>query len=259
MNQLSVRTSGSGPAVLWIHGYTMDSSTWEPLWELLPGWRHIGVDLPGHGGSDPIPAGLTLPALARQIADIVRAERAHRIVSLSYGSSVALQLAIDEPELVHALVAAAPTLAGAAPDADARRRYQQLMMLKPLAGPGERMADLWMASPPDIFRGTERHPELRAALRSVIVRHSWAELDSGAMMTLSAHRHSPADLARIQARTLVFIGDEDMPAFVRNAELLRDNVADCEVVTLPRSGHLPLLERPEAVAADLAAHLLRAG
>lgn len=79
------------------------------------------------------------------------------------------------------------------------------------------------------------------------------------MMTLSAHRHSPADLARIQARILVFIGDEDMPAFVRNAELLRDNVADCQVVTLPRSGHLPLLERPEAVAADLAAHLLRAG
>src|SRR4029077_8416311 len=62
---LGTRSTGSGPTVLWIHGYTLDSSLWADLWQRLPGYRHIGVDLPGHGSSGPVPAGLTLPALAQ--------------------------------------------------------------------------------------------------------------------------------------------------------------------------------------------------
>ncbi|MET7618155.1 alpha/beta hydrolase [Streptomyces sp. NPDC005408] len=248
-------SGGTRPAVLWLHGYTMDSTTWEPLWELLPGFRHIGVDLPGHGTAEPIPAGLTLPALAARIADRARAEGTERMVALSYGSSVALQIAVDHPDVTERLVLAAPTLAGAPPEPHARRRYQQLAMAKRITGPGEQLADLWMASPPDIFNGTERHPRLRAALREVIRKHSWAELDDGSMNALTAHHHSREDLRRIRARTLVVIGDEDMPTFRRNARWLAEDVAECEVLSLPETGHLPLLERPEAVAGALARHL----
>jgi pimeloyl-ACP methyl ester carboxylesterase len=252
---IATRSAGSGPAVLWIHGYTMDSSTWLPLWELLPGWRHVGVDLPGHGGSDPIPAGMTLPQLAAAIADIARSQEARRMVALSFGSLAAVQLAMDHPDLLDRLVLAAPTLAGSRPEPLAKRRYQELVMLKRLAGTGDALVDLWMRSPPDIFRGTERHPRLRAQLRSVIARHEWRELEEGAMQTLTACRHTPAELRRIKARTLVVTGREDMPVFVDNARLLCEHVEDCRRLTVDRAGHLPLLERPEAVAPAIADHL----
>jgi pimeloyl-ACP methyl ester carboxylesterase len=252
---MATRSAGSGPPVLWIHGYTMDSSTWAPLWELLPGWRHVGVDLPGHGGSGPMPAGMTLPQLAAAIADIARAEGARRMVALSFGSLAAVQLAVDYPDLIDRLVLAAPTLGGSRPEPLARRRYQELMMLRRLAGTGDALVDLWMRSPPDIFRGTERHPRLRAELRSVIARHAWRELENGAMQTLTAARHTPAELRRITARTLVVTGREDMPAFVDNARLLGELVGDCRRLTVDRAGHLPLLERPEAVAPAIADHL----
>ncbi|MFI6446409.1 alpha/beta fold hydrolase [Kitasatospora sp. NPDC050543] len=255
MTDLRLHRTGEGPAVLWFHGYTMDSTTWQPLWDRLPGWTHIGVDLPGHGGSPPIPPGLTLTALAGQLAEVARETGARRVVALSFGSMSALQLAIQEPELVDRLVLAAPTLAGTPNEDSARRRYQQLAMLHRLTGPGEQLADLWMQSPPDIFKGTERHPELRAELRAVVARHSWAELGNRAMDALTAHRHTGQDLALITARTLVLVGDEDMPAFVRNGELLRAAVPDCGLLTLARCGHLPLLERPDAVAPLIAAHL----
>ncbi|MFG2983208.1 alpha/beta fold hydrolase [Streptomyces sp. NPDC048258] len=245
---------GSGPAVLWIHGYTMDSSLWRPLWELLPGWRHIGVDLPGHGASAPMERGLTLPALAARLAELAVAEDAVRVVGLSFGSMVALQLAMDAPEAVRSLVVGAPTLAGGVPDPAARARYIELMTLRRAGGAPEQMANLWMQSPPDIFRGTEAHPELRSRLRAVIARHSWAELDSGAIATLSTHRHTPDALAGITARTLAIVGDSDMPAFTANAELLRRTVPVSEVRTVADAGHLPLLERPEAVAALMGAH-----
>lgn len=253
---IATRTSGEGPAVLWIHGYTMDSSTWQPLWDLLPGWRHVGADLPGHGGSDPMPRGITLPALAAELVAVAKAESAERIVALSFGSCAALQVLIDEPDLMTHAVLGAPTIAGADPDPLAEQRYRELALLKRFAGPGEMLADRWMQSPPDIFRGVAKHPATRAALRDVILRHRFAELDTGAMRTLTDHVHTNADLRRITAATLVLVGDEDMPTFVANAHRLRD-VVPAEVITVPNAGHLPLLERPAVVAPAIDAHLRR--
>ncbi|MER6071442.1 alpha/beta hydrolase [Streptomyces sp. NPDC001817] len=255
MSGLRLHRSGSGPGVLWLHGYTMDSTVWRPLWDRLPGWTHIGVDLPGHGGSAPIPAGLTLTGLAGQLAEIAQDTGARRVVALSFGSMAAVELAVRQPQLVERLVVAAPTLAGTANDAAAKVRYRQLAILYRMTGPGEQLADLWMQSPPDIFKGTERHPELRAALRAVVARHGWAELGDRAMDGLTACRHTEDDLRRITARTLVVVGDEDMPAFVRNGEKLQATVTDCRLLTLLGSGHLPLLERPGAVAPLIASHL----
>ena len=103
---IHVQATGYGPAVLWIHGYTMDSTLWHPLWDLLRGFRHIGIDLPGHGRSGPLSQDDTLPALAARIAEIARAEHAHGVVALSFGSCVALQLATAYPHLVSRLAVA---------------------------------------------------------------------------------------------------------------------------------------------------------
>lgn len=252
---LHVRTRGDGPAVLWIHGYTMDGSVWEPLWSLLPGWRHVGVDLPGHGRSRPLRPGTSLPALAAELAGLARAERATLVVAESIGSMVALQLAIDHPGDVRGLIVGSPTIAGAPAEPGTAGRYRTLSGLARMGVDGERLADVWMAAPPDIFRGTERHPELRARLRTIVARHSWRELRDGAMSGLSRHRHTVDDLRGIRARTLVVMGEQDMPTFRAGSVLLRDSVPGCRVVTVPDAGHLCMIERPAAVAPAIGAHL----
>jgi pimeloyl-ACP methyl ester carboxylesterase len=238
----------------------MDSTTWRDLWALLPGWRHVGVDLPGHGRSAPLDPGHTLPRLAADLATLARAQGAERVVALSMGSAAALQLAIDEPALVRRLVIGSPTISGRASVPGVEKRYRQLVSVRRIgrgaAGDlNEHLADLWMRSPPDIFAGALKHPPLRRALREVIVRHSWRELDDGAMRSLTAHRQTDDDLGRIAAATLVFCGDEDMPTFVRNAETLLAAVPDCRLVTLPGAGHLCLLERPADVVQVIDGHL----
>jgi pimeloyl-ACP methyl ester carboxylesterase len=258
---LMLHTLGDGPPVLWIHGYTMDSTLWYPLWNLLPGWRHVGVDLPGHGGSARLRPGQTLPGLATALAAVAREQGCSRVVALSFGSAVALQLAVDEPALVRRLVLGAPAISGGPAEPGADDRYRQLIMLRRvgvragLPDLGERLADLWMQSPPDIFKGTLDHPRVRAGLHAVIVAHRWDELTDGAMALLSRHRQTVDDLRRISAATLVFSGDEDMPTSVRNAAILHEVVPDCRLVGLPGAGHLCLLERPADVAGLIAAHL----
>ena len=254
----AVRTAGtprSGPAVLWIHGYTMDSSTWEQLWALLPGWYHVGVDLLGHGRSAPTDRSSTLPSTARSIAELAERFGAERVVALSFGSSIALQWALELPSSVTRLVVGAPTIGGVPPEESAQRRYRELMMLKRFTGAGEQMTELWMSSPPDIFRGTEDHPRLRAALRDIIMRHRWTELDDGAMGRMTACRQTDDDLSAITARTLAVIGEQDMPTFLSAADRLAAVVPDCTVARVPDAGHLVLIERPDAVAPLLDAHL----
>ena len=253
--RLHVESVGEGPAVLWIHGYTMDATIWRGLWALLPGMRHVGIDLPGHGRSGSLDPALTLPELAGQVAAVARTWRARRIVALSFGCCVALQVAMDHPELVDRLVVGAPAVGGAPAEPGTARRHRELMLLARMGARPDQLAELWMRSPPDIFLGTERHPELRAALRAVIARHSWAELATGGMARLTSWAQPAEALAAIAARTLVVIGSEDMPTFAANASLLADRVADCAVLRVPNAGHLCLIERPGEVAGPIASHL----
>ncbi|NUO97740.1 MAG: alpha/beta hydrolase [Nonomuraea sp.] len=252
---LYVRATGEGRAVLWIHGYTMDASVWEPLWGLLPGWRHVGVDLPGHGRSGPLRPGTSLPELAAELAALARAESARLVVAESIGSMIALQLAIDHAADVQGLIVGSPTIAGAPAEPGTAERYRALAGLARMGAEGEQLADLWMSSPPDIFRGTEEHPALRAGLRAIVARHSWRELRDGAMHGLSRHVHTAGDLRGIRARTLVVVGERDMPTFRASAGLLREYVPGCRTVTVPGAGHLCMIERPATVAPVIAEHL----
>jgi pimeloyl-ACP methyl ester carboxylesterase len=255
MISLGTHVSGSGPAVLWLHGYTMDSSLWAELWELLPGFRHIGVDLPGHGASAPGPAGLTLPVLTAGLAAVAREADARRVVALSFGTIMALQLAIDFPDQVERLVVGAPTISGRPAEPGIPERYMALALLNRITGPGKGMTDLWMSAPPDIFRGTEQHPRLRERIRSVIGRHSWAELADGRFSKLTGHVQETEDLRRITADTLVVVGEEDMPAYHGHARTLGSAVPRCRLHEVPGAGHLCLLERAAEVAPVLAAQL----
>jgi pimeloyl-ACP methyl ester carboxylesterase len=255
---LATHRAGTGPAVLWLHGYTMDSTIWRPLWERLPGWCHIGVDLPGHGASPPLARDVTLAGLAADIASLARSEQASRVVALSFGTMIALQLAIDHRDAVRALVVGAPTVAGAPTEPGTDVRYRELHRIYRTVGAGPHMTDVWMRSPPDIFRHIQDHPHARDALRETINRHSWQELATGAMHSLTRARQPASVLCTIEAAILVLVGDADMATFRDNASLLDGVIPDCRTHTIAGAGHLCLLERPDKVAPRIAEHLLRA-
>ncbi|MHB8340448.1 MAG: alpha/beta fold hydrolase [Mycobacteriales bacterium] len=252
---LATRWQGEGPAVAWLHGYTMDASTWAELWDLLPGWRHVGVDLPGHGGSPPLEPGSTLSGVAAGVAEVMAGHGATRLVALSFGTTVALQVAIDQPGLVDRLVLAAPAVGGGETEPGTDDRYRELWAMHRAGCAPDRLAEAWMHSPPDIFRGTLAHPALRERLREVIGRHTWSELRTGAMAGVARHPQPDADLAAVTAATLVLVGEQDMPGVRRCARHLADVLPRARVHDVAGAGHLCLLEVPSVVALPLQAHL----
>ena len=48
---MSVRRTGAGPELVWIHGLGESSTSFEPVIARMPGFTHVLVDLPGYGRS----------------------------------------------------------------------------------------------------------------------------------------------------------------------------------------------------------------
>jgi pimeloyl-ACP methyl ester carboxylesterase len=97
---MSVRRTGEGPELVWIHGLGESSVSFEPVLPRLPGFTHVLVDLPGYGRS-PWPAeASSLEAVADQLARWVTPHAA--LIGHSMGGMLATLVA--ERTAVRAIV-----------------------------------------------------------------------------------------------------------------------------------------------------------
>lgn len=244
----------AGPPLLWVHGYTLDSSLWRELWQLLPGYGHVGLDLPGHGGSRALRPGDDLAGAARAVRQAADAVGAQDVVAMSFGATVTLLAAAADPDRFRKLVLAAPALPGGPEDQDAADCNQELLRLNRERGQGPWLAERWLAEPPAIFSGARRDPALFADITAVVARHRWDELNLPAFARADMPRLQ-SRLARISAKLLLVLGDNEIASFVRTAEMIRRSVRDSETVWIAQAGHLVLLEKPRECAPHIA-HVL---
>ena len=107
--RLRYLAGGDGEPLLLVHGLGGAAANWLALAPLLlPGRRLLVPDLPGHGGSAPLPAAPSLNAYADRLGRLLDLDGAApaAVVGHSLGGAVALRLAIRRPEPVRGLVLA---------------------------------------------------------------------------------------------------------------------------------------------------------
>ena len=107
--QIHSSSVGSGPTILFVHGWTCDSTSWAGQVSPLSGsYRVITLDLPGHGKTPPPKDGVFSMDLFARTVEAVRAESGAAQVVLvghSMGAMVIRQYAIRHPDRVAGLVA----------------------------------------------------------------------------------------------------------------------------------------------------------
>jgi pimeloyl-ACP methyl ester carboxylesterase len=101
-----VREDGRPPLAVLVHGITSSSNTW---WEVGPalaerGWKVIGVDLRGHGGSPRGVGGLVLADLAADLAETIEDRPVDLLVGHSLGALVAMTVLGAEPGFARRVV-----------------------------------------------------------------------------------------------------------------------------------------------------------
>ena len=102
--------AGDGPPLILVHGLGGAASNWSQLAPLLVARRRVLVpDLPGHGGSSPLPGVSGLEPFADRVAAVAEREGMlpAPVVGHSLGGVVVLRLALRRPDAVQAVVLAA--------------------------------------------------------------------------------------------------------------------------------------------------------
>ena len=108
-SRIHYHAAGDGTPVVLLHGGIIDAArvSWPPVIErLAPDHRVVAPDLLGYGGSDLAPGPYSIPRHAAVVADVLDEFDLGPVtlVGLSVGGGVAMQVALDRPDLVERLV-----------------------------------------------------------------------------------------------------------------------------------------------------------
>ncbi|MFD9907336.1 alpha/beta fold hydrolase [Streptomyces sp. NPDC059063] len=243
---LAYRDTGWGDPLVLLHGGFLDHRMWDDQVPFFAG-RHrvIAPDVRGHGrsanASRPFRQTDDLAALLRRL-DVGPAV----LVGLSMGAGIAVDTALEHPDLVRAVVvcgagtsepeftdpwalAIQAEWARATAAADAAAFVDATMLYA--AGPHRTLADV----DEDVVR------RLRAMTEQTVAKHTGTEPPA-----LVPVPHTWTRAATLPVPVLALTGDQDGPDNITMAERLAHTVPDGRTATIKGTAHYPNMERPDA-------------
>ena len=240
MSLLGYERHGSGPPLVWLHGFTQTMDSAHQFRTILAANHDVlTLDLPGHGHNHARSA--TLDETADLVAQSVPDET-FVVAGYSFGARVALHVALRHPDRVRCLV----TLGASRGIEDEAQRRERRRTDDALADRIEQIGtdaflDEWLAR--DMFR-TQAPDPLERAARSTDA--------SGLANSLRLAGTGTQDwlgprLTSISAPTLALAGEYDEKFSVEAMAIAR-TVGRGSYEMVPGAHHAAHLERPELVA-----------
>jgi pimeloyl-ACP methyl ester carboxylesterase len=249
---LSVSAVGTGEPIVFLHEFSGDMFSWQrQVATLSERYLCICYNARGYPPSQ-VPDSIDAYTQARAADDAANVMHALDIrsayfVGLSMGGFAALHVAVRHPEMMRALVVAG---CGYGSQPSEQRAYLTAMNSEAdhaeAIGMDAYAAELADSGYAQLLRA--KNPDAWSEFKRQLTVHS----AKGMAMTLRgvlARRPSlwqlEPQLKNIDKPALLIIGDEDAPCLEPNL-FLKKALPDCALSILPRTGHLPNLEEPEA-------------
>jgi pimeloyl-ACP methyl ester carboxylesterase len=235
---LRYRDQGQGPAVLFVHGWTLDLEMWQPqVPAFQETFRVVRFDRRAFGLSSGR-AGLThdisdIGALCRHLA----IERV-ALVGMSQGARAVLGFASAFPDRVSCLILdGSPDCLrdGPAPDDPPLDHYRELVRTHGINA----FRREWLTHPLATLVTSDPRP--RELLAAMIARYPANDLMGVAAEGAAA---GPQDTASIRAPVLVITGQHDVSSRIAAADALIRRLPCAQRAVIPAAGHLANLDNP---------------
>ena len=240
---ISYKTCGSGDIIVFIHAGGLDKEMWhEQLKYFKENFRIIAYDIRGHGLSS---FSKNEKFEIEDLEIILEHENVEHInlVGCSLGATIALDFAINHPELVENLMLVSPGLIGLQEKnpaylaqmhsyVNALQKQDTLAIIKKLKELNAIGADQRV-----LPNKVDEYVESR--LKSYVKGKGLTKVP------LLKTTDPINSLNYINIPTLIVYGDQDHDYIIENANYIKEHVSNASIVKVDNTGHLPNLERPK--------------
>ncbi len=237
---------GEGKAVVLLHAGAADSRMWEPQLRSFPArYRVLRVDFPGFGRTPIVASPISFRGAVREALDASGIEQA-ALVGVSLGGNTALELALESPERVSALVLVGAGLPDHEWSEDVKAFFaaeDEALERGDLDAAVEANLRMWLAGPNRSLDTIDpRLRELVATMQrqAFELQKEWPDLRAARLDPPYSER-----LRDVHVPTLVLTGDEDVADIHEVAARLVTEIPDARRATISDAAHLPNLDRPE--------------
>ena len=239
---------GEGDPLVLIHAGIVDSRMWDDQWDAFTErYRVIRFDQRGFGKSDPAQGPVSRRADLLRLLDELEMERA-AFLGISMGGEVAIDVALEHPERVSALIVASATPSGFEMQGEPPR-YLLEMMEAAQQGDLERAVDLQVRISVD---GPSREPEqVNPSVRQRAAEMNRMPMQHGTSFIADGQPLNPLDppaatrLKEIRVPTLIIAGELDDPEILRAADVMAREIKGAQKVIIPDGAHLQNMENPQ--------------
>ncbi|MBI2059793.1 MAG: alpha/beta fold hydrolase [Nitrospirae bacterium] len=250
--EIHYRERGSGSPILFGHSLTLDGSMYdEATTRLSKQFRTIQVDFRGHGESEKVDADYSLEDITVDLSTLITrlGLKSVHYVGLSMGGMVGMRLALAHPGLIRALV----LLDTSAEAEEKREEFEQWAEMTKDMEPNEQQvqAVLHLMVSPEF--GSKPSPILETLKSRLLSNHVRGVYR--ASLAVIRRTDILSQLGRIRKPALVMVGDRDIATPPRHAEAIHRAIPGSEMVQVPGSGHLSILEQPAIVLPKIEAFL----
>lgn len=247
--RLFYRRAGQGPALLFMHGFTLDLRMWQPQFEALSDrFEVVAYDQRGFGRSA-LPTNATYKHYedAAALLEHLGLEQVV-VVGHSIGAVYGLELCLARPELVKGF--ASLCMAGLGTPAFPETVRQMFGAIQKAASQGniEQARRIW--SEAGWFESALEHPDAKGELYRMLRDYSgwhWTHKNP-------AKNLEPPAVERLEQLTvpaLVIDGERDLDYNRAVADVLQQRLPKVRRLRMPGAGHMANLEAPETVNAAL--------
>lgn len=242
--RLAYAERGTGPALTFLHGFTLDHTMWSPqLDDLSADHRTIAYDRRGFGRSD-VPGAEPYSAIddARALLDHLDVAKTW-VFGHSAGGHTALELALAMPDRVRGLVLVCTSGLGGVPFSfDLMGLFKNLR--KAALKDGVSAArEVWKKA--GWFAPARERPELCAVIDAMIDGYSgWHWTHDDPIVNLDPP--PAARLGELAMPVLIVGATRDLPYNQAINDALQRGIAGAELVKLDGVGHMAGLEAPDA-------------
>lgn len=253
--ELAYEERGSGPVLLFIHGFPFDRTMWiAQLAGLAKIRTAVAVDLRGHGLSEVITGGdFSMDLFADDVVktlDAIGADKAD-IAGLSMGGYVLFSLWRRHPDRIRSLIFIDTKAEADSDEAKAgREKTAETAAAQGMQPIYETLAPKVVGSSPSI--------EVQDKLKQMMLDTA-PEIAAADSLAMRDRADSTGDLPKITVPVLWLHGEEDALMPIDGGRASAAKIPGAQFVGIPKGGHVSPMENPDAVNAAISDFLKAQG